>query len=74
VSLGVDHRDPPRQPDLVRGQTDPTGCVHRLEHVVDDPPNLVVDLGHLGAPLAKHGGAEEVKLEQAHPVCAGALV
>src|SRR5688572_21616864 len=66
VAVGVDHRDPPGDPHLVRRQPYATRGVHGLEHVAHQPAHLVVGSADLFAAPAKDGRAEQVQREQAH--------
>ncbi len=49
----VDDTDPLAAPDLVGREADPGGRVHRLDHVLDEPAQVVVD------PLDRDGGPEQ---------------
>jgi hypothetical protein len=45
LRLEVDHQHAQRHPDLNRGEADARGVVHRLEHVLDQRLELVIELG-----------------------------
>src|SRR2546425_1439302 len=62
----VHHGDAPRDPDLVRRETHPLGRAHRLEQVVHEAPDVVVDRGDRGGLLAQHRRTEHVELQHAH--------
>ena len=72
VRPDVHHGDPARDADLIRGQADALGGAHRLEQVVDQPPDLVVHGCHRRRALAQHGGAEEVEVPDGHADLASA--
>ena len=59
--LEVDHEQPDRHSDLDRGEADPRRHVHRLEHVGDKRPQLVVERLHRLGNLAQDRGRESRK-------------
>jgi hypothetical protein len=50
----VDEHELPGDADLVRGETDPGGGVHRVDHVVDELLDRLVDLGDRLGGLTEH--------------------
>jgi hypothetical protein len=70
--LGLHHRDPTRDPDLIRRQADALSGVHGLEEVVHELAHLVVDRRDLGASLPQHGRTQQVERQQTHPAAPGA--
>ncbi len=54
MKLTVDDREPLRDADLRRGETDALRGVHRLEHLVDQLLELRVEDGHRRAGLRQH--------------------
>ncbi len=63
----VIHEHAKRNPDLGAGQTDPVRRVHRLEEIVHEGADVVIDRLHLAAHLPQNGIAQISDLAHAHP-------
>src|SRR5579862_4051345 len=70
----IDDGDAPGDTDLRSGEADALRCVHRLEHVVDELAQLIVELGDgLGGPFENRVGIfDDLQghLLQYEPICA----
>ena len=51
LGLEIDHQHPQRHAHLNCGQADPGGDIHRLEHIIDQPAQVVVEHGDPGGDL-----------------------
>src|SRR6185436_18368961 len=67
LAIVVDEARRP-QAHLVPGQTDAGSRVHRLQHVIDDPPERVVERLDRRGRRAEHGVAERSDLHHGHDV------
>ena len=54
IGLKIDHQHAQRHPDLDRGETNPGGVVHRLEHVFDEGLQFRIELGDGDRDLLEH--------------------
>src|SRR6185503_2451212 len=62
----VHHGDPPGDADLIRRQAHALGRAHRLEQIVDEPADFVIDFRDRGRLLPQHGRAEDVERANRH--------
>jgi hypothetical protein len=68
VLVDIDDDEPLRDADLRRGEADALRVVHRLEHVGNQQPQFLADLGDLLGLAPQHLGAELLDLEYCHDV------